>query len=207
MKIPAVVRVRVPGSRRRLRRAAGAVLTVGVVALTACGSDVNSGRAARDRGTSTVPSSAPTSTSTPTPAPTPSSTPTAAASDGLTVVLQRAVREERHAEATYRNVIAALGSIRPFTNIADSEATHVAALVGLADRYRVDVTAITSAGEPSPATRTAACRLGVTAEQADVALYDELLPQVTAYPDVTQVLQNLRAASQDQHLPAFQQCA
>ena len=36
---------------------------------------------------------------------------------------------------------------------------------------------------------------------------DELLPQVTAWPDVTQVLQNLRAASQDSHLPAFQKCA
>jgi hypothetical protein len=195
-------RVRVAGSRRQIRRGAGVVLTVGVLALSACSSGSDSGRTGRD--TRAVPSSAPTPSST-TPSSTPSST--ATASDDLAAVLQRAVREERHAEATYRNVIAALGSIRPFTNIADSEATHVAALVGLADRYDVDVSAITSAGEPSPATRTAACQLGVTAEQADIALYDGLLPQVTAYPDVTQVLQNLRAASQDQHLPAFQQCA
>jgi hypothetical protein len=125
----------------------------------------------------------------------------------LTPILQRAVQEERHAEATYRNVIAALGAIKPFTNIADSESQHVASLVQLADEHQVDVSTIDPAGEVSPSTRTAACQLGVAAEQADIALYDELLPQVTAWPDVTQVLQNLRVASQDSHLPAFQKCA
>jgi hypothetical protein len=196
MKTPTGSRDGVASSLRRLRRGAGAVLTVGVLFLAACSSGGNSGQAPQnDQGTSTVTSSVPT------PAP------TGTASDGLTVVLERAVREERHAEATYRNVIAALGSVQPFTNIADSEATHVAALVVLTDRYGVDVSDITSAGETSPANRAAACQLGVAAEQADIALYDELLPQVTAYPDVTQVLQNLRAASQDQHLPAFQRCA
>jgi hypothetical protein len=196
MRTPAGTRERVASSRWRFRRGVGAALTAGILFLAACSSGSNSGPVAKDTtGASTVTSSVPTPT------------PTVKASDALTVVLQRAVREERHAEATYRNVIAALGSIQPFTNIADSEATHVAALVGLTDRYGVDVTAITSAGEPSPATRTAACQQGIAAEQTDIALYDELLPQVTAYPDVTQVLQNLRAASQDQHLPAFQQCA
>ena len=125
----------------------------------------------------------------------------------LVVVLRRAVEEERGAEATYRNVIAALGEILPFTNIADSEATHVAALEQLTTKYGVDVTDIAPAGTPSPATKPAACEVGVAAERADIALYDELLPQVTAYADVTQVLQNLRAASQDEHLPAFELCA
>ena len=100
-----------------------------------------------------------------------------------------------------------LGEIRPFTNIADSEATHVAALEQLSTKYDVDVADIAPTGTPSPATKPAACEVGVAAELADIALYDELLPQVTAYPDVTQVLQNLRAASQDQHLPAFERCA
>jgi hypothetical protein len=47
----------------------------------------------------------------------------------------------------------------------------------------------------------------VATEQATVALYDELLPQVAAYPDVEYVFTNLRSASQDNHLPAFERCA
>lgn len=125
----------------------------------------------------------------------------------LVVVLRRAVEEERGAEATYRNVIATLGASAPFTNIADSEARHVAALEQLATKHGVDISDIAPAGATSPSTKPAACAMGVAAERADIALYDELLPQVTAYPDVTQVLQNLRAASQDQHLPAFERCA
>lgn len=125
----------------------------------------------------------------------------------LVVVLRRAVEEERNAEATYRNVIATLGEILPFINIADSEARHVAALEQLSTKHGVDISDIDPAGSPSPSSKPAACAMGVAAEQADIALYDELLPQVTAYPDVTQVLQNLRAASQDEHLPAFERCA
>ena len=124
----------------------------------------------------------------------------------LTVVLQRAVEEERHAEATYRNVITALGATRPFTNIANSEAQHVSALEQLAVDHQVDVSQIAPAGEPSPATKQAACQLGVDAEKADIALYDELLPQVTDRPDVVAVFERLRAASQDKHLPAFERC-
>jgi hypothetical protein len=52
-----------------------------------------------------------------------------------------------------------------------------------------------------------ACRQGVGIEQADVALYDELLPQVQNHADLTKVLTTLRAASQENHLPAFDQCA
>lgn len=139
--------------------------------------------------------------------PRPSTSAGGAADPSVTVVLRRAVEEERHAEATYRNVIARLGDIRPFTQIAPSEAQHVAALERLASQYGVDVSDIRPTGEPSPATRGAACTLGVGAEQADIALYDELLPQVTAHPDVTTVLTALRAASADNHLPAFQRCA
>jgi hypothetical protein len=43
-------------------------------------------------------------------------------------------------------------------------------------------------------------------EEATVALYDELLPQVAAYSDVVYVFTNLRSASRDNHLPAFERC-
>ena len=195
------------------RMVMAAALAAAMTMLAACGNDDTTGNQARNRqrqttAVTTTPAAPGTNgTSTGPGTSAGSSTGTATADAALTPILQRAVQEERHAEATYRNVIAALGAIKPFTNIADSESQHVASLVQLADKHQVDVSTIDPAGEVSPSTKTAACQLGVAAEQADIALYDELLPQVTAWPDVTQVLQNLRAASQDSHLPAFQKCA
>jgi hypothetical protein len=168
--------------------------------VAACSSgDGGNGTRARSRTTSTTVAASTSSTSSTTVAP--------GATSALAPILTRAVEEERHAKATYDNVIGRLGSIQPFVNIAASEQQHIDALLGLTAKYAVDVSSVRPAGDPSPATKDAACRLGVDAEKADVALYDELLPQVSAYADVTRVLQSLRAASQDNHLPAFERCA
>ena len=125
----------------------------------------------------------------------------------LTAVLERAMREERHAEATYANVVARLGSVAPFALIVVAEQRHVATLSQVASAHGVDTSGITSTGEPSPATLADACALGVAAEKADGVLYDELMPLVAAYPDITQVMQQLKSSSLNNHLPAFQQCA
>lgn len=205
--------MKAPATTTLGRMVMAAALAAAMTMLAACGNDDTTGNQAQNRqrrttAVTTTPAAPGTNgTSTGPGTSAGSSTGTATADAALTPILQRAVQEERHAEATYRNVIAALGAIKPFTNIADSESQHVASLVQLADKHQVDVSTIDPAGEVSPSTKTAACQLGVAAEQADIALYDELLPQVTAWPDVTQVLQNLRAASQDSHLPAFQKCA
>jgi hypothetical protein len=188
------------GSVGHIRRVTFVSAAVGLLLLAGCSSD--GGRAQGRRATST---SAPPATSAPSAASTTSTVPAGTAD--LAAILQRAVTEERHAEATYANVVDALGPVKPFTNIVDSERSHVAALVQVAEARGVDVSGATSSGEVSPSTKTAACRLGVDAEIADVALYDELLPQVSGYPDVVRVFTNLRAASQDSHLPAFQRCA
>lgn len=125
----------------------------------------------------------------------------------LDAVLTRALTEEHQAKASYDNVLATLGNVGPFPQIASAEGAHVAALEKVARAHGVDVAGITATGTPSPSTLAQACQMGVAAEKADVALYDELLPQVTGYPDVTAVFTNLRAASQDSHLPAFERCA
>ncbi len=124
----------------------------------------------------------------------------------LASVLERAVREEHHALATYQNVVAALGEVRPFVNIISSEQQHVAALEQVAAANGVDVAGVTADGDPSPTTVEDACALGVAAEQADGALYDVLLPLVADHPDVVLVMQRLRSASLDNHLPAFERC-
>ena len=132
--------------------------------------------------------------------------PSVAAAD-LSAVLQRAVIEERHARATYQNVLDTLGPVTPFRSIVTSEGTHVAALETVARTHGVTLVADTEPGTPSPTTIAAACAMGVAAEQADAQLYDELLPSVGGYPDVQRVFTNLRSASLDNHLPAFQRCA
>ncbi|MFR9807114.1 hypothetical protein ACL02T_33175 [Pseudonocardia sp. RS010] len=38
-------------------------------------------------------------------------------------------------------------------------------------------------------------------------LHDELVPHVEAYPHVERVLEGPRAASLDDHVPAFERCA
>jgi hypothetical protein len=58
----------------------------------------------------------------------------------------------------------------------------------------------------SPASLGDACCAAVLGERENAALYDRLIGAVDAYPDVQRTLRNLRAASQDNHLPAFERC-
>ncbi len=173
---------------------AAAVLGVAVLALAAaCGTAGGGGRP----GSANPPNGALVSG---TPAP-------SAANAELSTVLQRAVTEERHARATYQNVLDTLGPVAPFRSIVTAEGTHVAALETVAKTNGVKLAADTEPGTPSPTTIAAACAVGVSAEKADAQLYDELMPSVAGYPDVHRVFTTLRSASLDNHLPAFQRCA
>ena len=49
-----------------------------------------------------------------------------------------------------------------------------------------------------------AAQVGVFAENLNVAMYGTLLTQVAKYPSLVQVFTNLRAASLNKHLPAFE---
>jgi hypothetical protein len=127
--------------------------------------------------------------------------------------LGSALQDERHAEAFYSAVMAKFGNARPFSNIIEAERQHEAMLIGLYETYGVAVpengyaTGVLIA-PAAPETLADACKIGVEAEIANRDLYDgNLLPAVAAYPDVTVVLQRLRDASEENHLPAFQRCA
>ncbi|MEQ1403584.1 hypothetical protein ABK249_01440 [Neorhizobium sp. Rsf11] len=127
--------------------------------------------------------------------------------------LSRALSDEYHAEAFYEAVMARFGSIRPFANIVESERTHSAMLSDLMRIYGLDVPRndqLNSAAIKAqvPATLAEACRMGVEAEIANRDLYQkELLPAVSSYADITVVFERLSAASQNNHLPAFERCA
>lgn len=142
---------------------------------------------------------------------------TPAASQTLTPDVQSALaaalQDERHAQAFYAAVITKFGDVRPFSNIMNAERQHESMVIDLYKTYGLAVpengyaTGALAAPE-APDTLAAACTIGVEAEILNRDLYDaQLLPAVTGYPDVTRVMQALRDASEDKHLPAFQRCA
>jgi hypothetical protein len=131
---------------------------------------------------------------------------------GAEAALGSALQDERHAEAFYAAVMAKFGEVRPFSKIINAERQHEAMLIDLYKTYGIAIpengyaTGVLAA-PATPGTVVDACKIGVEAEVANRDLYDgNLLPAVAAYPDITQVMQRLRDASEENHLPAFERC-
>lgn len=121
--------------------------------------------------------------------------------------LLAALDDEYQAQATYAQVIADFGDVRPFSNIVEAEGRHARALITLFDRYGVPVPPDTWPDRvPRYGSLREACEAGVAAEIANAGLYDEILSG-TERADIREVYENLREASQERHLPAFQRCA
>jgi hypothetical protein len=131
----------------------------------------------------------------------------AATTFSLTDALVDAIQDEYHAEAVYQGVIADFGSVWPFANIIRAEQNHAAALGRLftARGLAVPVRAWTIDNAPRFSSLQAACGAAADAEVANVAVYDRYLGE--ALPDdVRLVFTNNRAASLNNHLPAFNRC-
>jgi hypothetical protein len=121
--------------------------------------------------------------------------------------LADALDDEYKSHETYAQVVRDFGEVRPFINIVEAEARHIAALLVLFDRFGTVPPENRWAGKaPRFKSVHAACMAGVQGEIENVALYDRLLAS-TRRADILDVFQSLRAASQDRHLPAFQRCA
>lgn len=127
--------------------------------------------------------------------------------DAATVAaMEEALEDEHKARATYRAVLAAFGPVRPFVNIVESEGRHAAALENLFVRHGLAAPQDRWDGRvAAPPTLADACKAAVAAEVENAAMYDRLLGQVAAL-DVRAVLERLRDASQQNHLPAFRRC-
>jgi hypothetical protein len=140
----------------------------------------------------------------------------ASAADSLPQAVQdaltTALMDEYHAEAFYDAVLDRFGQVRPFANIIRAEQNHANVIITLMKAYGMAIPENTLLGSADvaaavPATLGAACSVGVQAEIDNAALYDgKLLPAVSGYADITFALENLRDASQNMHLPAFQRC-
>lgn len=121
-------------------------------------------------------------------------------------VLMTALDDEYHSWASYDQVIADFGEVRPFSNICDAEARHIEALCTLFSRYGLAVPENLWLGNVDRyADLHAACEAGVAAEIANGEMYERLIRQ-TQRPDILRVLRNLQEASQQRHLVAFQRC-
>lgn len=128
-------------------------------------------------------------------------------SDAELQALAAALDDEYKAHATYDQLIRDFGPVRPFVNIVEAEARHIAALLALFERYGIAPPESRWADKaPRFASVHDACVAGVQGEIDNVRLYDRLLAS-TQRSDILGVFQALRSASQDNHLPAFRRCA
>ena len=116
---------------------------------------------------------------------------------------------EYAAYAVYDAVIQEYGQIEPYLSIRQAEANHIAALQRQLDLYGVEYPKENPyLGKiEAPGDLEAFAQAGVAAEIANVEMYDQLLSKVADYPSIVQVFENLRAASQNQHLPVFKEAA
>ena len=119
--------------------------------------------------------------------------------------LNDALDDEYKARATYAAVIDRFGPVRPFVTIIQSEQRHIVALQNLLRQRGWPIPDDPYGGKiAAPASLEEACAQGAAAELANGALYERLGAQAADDPEVLAVFANLRRASQERHLAAFQ---
>jgi rubrerythrin len=126
--------------------------------------------------------------------------------DRTRAALDEALDDEYRSRATYRAVLARFGDVRPFSNIVRAEQRHVEALLRIYQRYGIEAPSDPWPGRvEAPSTMHAACAAAADAERDNEAMYARLLA-VVVDPHIRVVMQRLREASRDRHLPAFERC-
>ncbi len=123
----------------------------------------------------------------------------------LEEMLTYAILDEYMAQAEYLAIIEEFGEIRPFVNIVQAEAYHIELLLPLFEAYGIVVPENTAALDTVlPESITSALATGITAEEANIAMYNVFLAQADLPDDVRLVFEQLVSASRS-HLAAFSQ--
>ncbi len=118
--------------------------------------------------------------------------------------LRETLMDERRAQAFYTSVMAKHGQVRPFSNIVHAEERHAAVVETLMTRHGVAILTDAPTNLPAvPGTLPECNRLAAQLERDNIAMYDRLLLDVTE-PDIRAAFENLRGASKNNHLPAFE---
>ena len=114
---------------------------------------------------------------------------------------------EYAALASYQAVLDEYGDVEPYATIMAAEARHADALIRQLDRLGVDVPENPYLGDiPAPADLETAAEAWAEGEILNVELYDQLIADAHS-EQVIKVFNNLRSASLDSHLPAFELAA
>jgi hypothetical protein len=114
---------------------------------------------------------------------------------------------EYAALASYQAVLDEYGQVEPYATILAAESRHADALIRQLERLGTEVPENPYLGQiEAPADLQSAAEAWAEGEILNVELYDYLLTQ-TDDSQLTKVLNNLRSASLDSHLPAFQAAA
>lgn len=114
---------------------------------------------------------------------------------------------EYAASAMYQAVIDEFGPVEPYVSIREGEERHIDALTRQLERLGYEVPANPYLGEVSaPSDLQSAAEAWAVGEIANVEMYDELLG-LTVDASLTRVLENLRRASLESHLPLFELAA
>ena len=114
---------------------------------------------------------------------------------------------EYAASAMYQAVIDKFGQVEPYVTIRVAEERHISALIRQLDRYGVKVPANPYLGAvAAPAKLQAAAEAWAIGEIENVTMYDKLLGK-SSDSNLNRVLTNLRASSQNSHLPLFEAAA
>lgn len=120
--------------------------------------------------------------------------------------LLAALADEQLAEANYAAIITKFGDVRPFSRIIVAEKRHQELLVSLMNRYGVEIPKTVPNEVKAPASLTEACATAIKLEKENVAMYDRLLVDIHA-DDIRAVMNQLRTASAEHHLPALQRAS
>ena len=114
---------------------------------------------------------------------------------------------EYAAAASYLAVLEEFGQVEPYATIYEAEIRHADALVKQLEQIGAEVPENPYIGQiAAPADLQAAAQAWAEGEVANIELYDKLLT-LTDDPQLVKVLNNLRSASLDSHLPAFEEAA
>ncbi|NTU88799.1 MAG: DUF2202 domain-containing protein [Actinobacteria bacterium] len=118
-------------------------------------------------------------------------------------MLVYAIQDEYLAQGEYQAIVRTYGNVNPFSNIIESEQTHIDLLIGLFKTYGYTLPANTAADHIAVPSTLAACyTVGVNAEIDNIAMYerflDEDLPE-----DIRDIFIRLRDGSEN-HLVAFE---
>ena len=121
----------------------------------------------------------------------------------LNSMLTFALEDEYLARGEYRKIMDKLGERRPFSNIIKAEEQHIAWLVPLLENHDTAIPADRGLELAQvPENFAEALQAGVTAETANIAMYERFLQRKLPH-DVKTVFEHLLAASRN-HLEAFQ---